>query len=84
MDLITLTYYVGPEVAMDPGCRSRLSDPECRSRLPQDSVFFFRTRWQAKFDLCEVCDLLLFVSYFTCQSKGIKFGVYFFDVCCAN
>jgi len=32
----------------------------------------------------EISDLLLFVSYFTSQSKGIKFGVYFFDVCCAN
>jgi len=32
----------------------------------------------------EISDLLLFVSYFASQSKGIKFGDYFFDVCCAN
>jgi len=32
-------------------------------------------RCQAKFS-----DLLLFVSYFASHSKGIKFGVYFFDV----
>jgi len=35
-------------------------------------------------DLCEISDLLLFVSYFPSQSKGIKFGVFFFDVCCVN
>ena len=35
-------------------------------------------------DLCEIFDLILFVSYFASQSKGIKFGDYFFDVCCAN
>ena len=29
----------------------------------------------------EISDLLLFVSYFTSQSEGIKFGNYFFDVC---
>jgi len=28
--------------------------------------------------------LLLFVSYFASQSQGIKLGVCFFDVCCAN
>jgi len=33
-------------------------------------------------DLCEISDLLFFVRYFASQSKGIKFGVYFFDVCC--
>jgi len=33
-------------------------------------------------DLCEISDLLFFVSYFASQSKGIKFGNYFFDVCC--
>ena len=32
--------------------------------------------------LCEISDLLLLVSYFASQSKGIRFGVYFFDVCC--
>jgi len=32
-------------------------------------------------DLFEISDLLLFVSYFASQSKGIKFGDYFFDVC---
>jgi len=36
------------------------------------------------FDLCEISDLLLFVSYFASQSKGIKFDDYFFDVCCVN
>jgi len=35
-------------------------------------------------DLCEIADLLLFVSYFSSQSKGIKFGDDFFDVCCVN
>jgi len=32
----------------------------------------------------EISDLLLFVNYFASQSKGIKFGVCFFDVCCVN
>jgi len=32
----------------------------------------------------EIFDLLLFVSYFASQSKGIKFGNYYFDVCCVN
>jgi len=32
----------------------------------------------------EIADLLLFVSYFASQSKGIKFGDYFFDVYCVN
>jgi len=35
-------------------------------------------------DLCKISDLLLFVSYLASQSKGIKFGDYFFDVRCAN
>jgi len=35
-------------------------------------------------DLCEISDLLLFVSYSASLSKGIKFGDYFFDVCCVN
>ena len=30
----------------------------------------------------EISDLLLFISYFASQSKGIKFGDYFFDMCC--
>jgi len=29
----------------------------------------------------KMSDLLLFVSYFASQSKGIKFGDYFLDVC---
>jgi len=33
-------------------------------------------------ELCEISDLLFFVSYFSSQSKGIKFGDYFVDVCC--
>jgi len=32
----------------------------------------------------EISDLLLFVSYSASLSKGIKFGDYFFDVCCVN
>jgi len=32
----------------------------------------------------EISDLLLFVIYFASESKGIKFGAYFFDVCCVN
>jgi len=36
------------------------------------------------FDLCEIFDLLLFVSHFASQSKGIRLGDYFFDVCCIN
>jgi len=32
----------------------------------------------------EISDLLLFVSYFASQSKGMKYGVYFFDVCWVN
>jgi len=35
-------------------------------------------------DLCEISDLILFVSYFASQNKEIKFGNYFSDVCCAN
>jgi len=35
-------------------------------------------------DLCEISYLLLFVSYFASESKGIKFGVYVLDVCCVN
>jgi len=35
-------------------------------------------------DISEISDLLLFVSYFASQIRGIKFGVYFFDVCCVN
>ena len=35
-------------------------------------------------DLCKISDLILFFSYFSSQSKGIKFGNYFFDVCCVN
>ena len=35
-------------------------------------------------DLCVISDLLLFLSYFSSQSKGIKFGNYFFDVRCVN
>jgi len=35
-------------------------------------------------DLCEISDLFLFVSYFASQNKGIRFGNYFFDVCCVN
>ena len=34
-------------------------------------------------ELCEISDLLLFVSYFASQSEEIKFGNYFFDVCCS-
>jgi len=32
----------------------------------------------------DISDLLLFVSYFASQNKEIKFGSYFFDVCCAH
>ena len=35
-------------------------------------------------DLCENSDLLFFVSYFASQSKGIRCGDNFFDVCCVN
>jgi len=35
-------------------------------------------------DFCEVSDLLLFVTYFTSQSKRIKFGVHFFYLRCVN
>ena len=35
-------------------------------------------------DLCENSDLLFFISYFASQTKGIKFGDYFFDVCCRD
>jgi len=37
-----------------------------------------------KADLCEISDLLLFLSYFASLNKGIKFGNYFSDVCCVN
>jgi len=32
----------------------------------------------------KLCEQLLFVSDFVSQSKEIKFGFYFFDVCCIN
>jgi len=35
-------------------------------------------------DLCEIFDLLLFVSYFASQKNEIRFGNNFFDVCCVN
>jgi len=34
-------------------------------------------------DLCEISDLVLFISLLL-QTKGIKFGYSFFDVCRAN
>ena len=34
-------------------------------------------------DLCEISDLILLVSYFASQNKGIKFGNDGFDMCCA-
>jgi len=46
-----------------------------------------RYRWTVSSeisDLCEITDLLFFVSYFTCQKKRAKFGDYFLDVCCIN
>jgi len=33
---------------------------------------------------CEISDLLFLVSYFDSQSKGIRFGDCFYDVCCVN
>ena len=35
-------------------------------------------------DLCEIYDLVLCFTDFVSQSNGIKFGDYFFDVCCVN
>ena len=35
-------------------------------------------------DLCEISDLLLFLSYFASQNKEINPGNYFFVVCCVN
>jgi len=35
-------------------------------------------------DLCEISDLLLFVSYFAFQSEEIKFDDHLFDVYCIN
>jgi len=32
----------------------------------------------------EISDMLLFLSYSTSQNKEIKFGNYFFGVCCVN
>jgi len=32
----------------------------------------------------KISDLLLLFSYFASESKGIKFGNYFFDTCCVN
>ena len=36
------------------------------------------------YELCELSVLLMFMSCFASQSKRVKFGAYFFDVCCAN
>jgi len=44
----------------------------------------FRTRKSSFPVSSEIFDLLLFVSYFASQSKGIRFGVYVPDVCCTN
>jgi len=35
-------------------------------------------------DLCKISELLLFVSYFASQNKEMKFGTYFFGMCCGN
>ena len=35
-------------------------------------------------DLCEISELLLFVSYFASQNKSLKFRNYFFNVWCVN
>ena len=35
-------------------------------------------------DLCEISDLLLFLSYFASQNEEINPGNYFFVVCCVN
>jgi len=49
------------------------SDPalNCRIRLDCDPMS------NEISDLCEISDLLLFLSYFACQSMRIKFGNYF-------
>ena len=54
--------------------------------LRNSGSFLFCSCWcQAKFlAFAKISDLLLFVSNFASQSKGIKFGVCFFDVCCVN
>ena len=44
-----------------------------------------RLRSQAKFPTsAKISDVLLFVSNFASQIKEVKFGDYFFDVCCAK
>jgi len=40
--------------------------------------------WSEISDFCKIYEQLLFVSYFASQSKGMKFDIYFFDVCCVN
>jgi len=54
--------------------------------LRNSGSFLFCSCWcQAKFlAFAKISDLLLFVSNFASKSKGIKFGVCFFDVCCVN
>ena len=75
-------------------------DPDYRSPLWRDSAFFSDPDpdqdqeskiWEKTdpvsneiSDLCEISDLLLFLSYFASQNKEIKPGNYFFDVCCVN
>jgi len=44
---------------------------------------FTKRVWQSYF-WCQIFDLLLFVAYFASLNKGIKFGDYFFVVCCVN
>ena len=57
-------------------------------RVIPDSVFYkiltLAPTSSEIFDLCEISDLLFFVSYCASQNKEIKLGNYFFDVCCAN
>ena len=61
---------------------------EVRKRLTTTTSYFLvrmiKTVSSETSELCEIIDLLLFVSYFASQNREKKFGSYFFDVCCVN
>ena len=60
-----------------------LSVSKCNGPLPP--LFTVKCPvWREISDLCEISDLLLFVSYFPSQRKGIKFVDCVFDVCCVD
>jgi len=72
---------------------TRLPGPFFQKFLTPDLYFVSRPDWTHEENKelvrlrpvsSEISDLLLFVSYFASKNKKIKFGNYFFDMCCVN